>query len=265
MFALSYAAVTYSIRGLAYAYSRPTPVLEGLDLDIAPGEFATVVGPNGAGKSTLLKLMAGLLDIQSGQIEFDGKAIGSFSAADLARRLAFVPQETHVVFPFTAAEIVRMGRLPFRTGFFFDSPEDGRRVAEAMERTEVTGLADKVFSEISGGERQRVVLASALAQSPEVLLLDEPTVYLDLRHQLEFYRILNELHDREGTTIVAVTHDVNLAARYSRRMIVIAEGRVAADGTPAEILTPDTLLRVFGIHASVVAGPQGEVLVVPRH
>ncbi len=265
MFALSYALVSYSIRGLTFAYSRAVPVVENLDLNIAASEFVSIVGPNGAGKSTLLKLMAGLLDACGGEIAFKGKPIGSRSRADLARQMAFVPQETHVVFPFTSAEIVRMGRLPFRTGFFFDTPEDGRHVAEAMERTETVGLADKVFADISGGERQRVVLASALAQSPEVLLLDEPTVYLDLRHQLEFYRILTDLHDREGTTIVAVTHDINLAARHAERMIVIAEGRVAADGTPAQVLTPDTLFRVFGIHASVVEGPDGDVLVIPRH
>lgn len=255
--------MSYSIRQLAFRYPRGPNVLDGVNLHIDPGEFVTIIGPNGAGKSTLLKLMAGLLDGFEGGIDLDGRPIGAYRTVDLARKMAFVPQETHVVFPFTAAEIVRMGRLPFRTGFFFDTPGDGRHVAEAMERTQTTELADKVFTDMSGGERQRVVLASALAQSPGVLLLDEPTVYLDLRHQLQFYGILVDLNRREGTTVIAVTHDINLAARYAARMVVIAGGVVAADGAPRHVLTPDTLHDVFGIHATVLEGPHGGTFVIP--
>lgn len=260
---MSHSGATYSIRRLAFGYTPESPVIRGLDLEVGPGEFVAVIGPNGAGKSTLLKLMAGLLDGFRGEIELDGRSIGAYPNTELARKVAFVPQETHVVFPFTAAEIVRMGRLPFRTGFFFDASADADYVARAMERTETVDLRAKVFSDMSGGERQRVVLASALAQAPEVLLLDEPTVYLDIRHQLEFFRILTELHEREGTTVVAVTHDINLAARYAERMVVLAEGSVAADGRAADVLEPGVLHDVFGIRATIVEGPHGGRIVVP--
>src|SRR5262249_20372850 len=149
-----------------------------------------LVGPNGAGKSTLLKILSGLIHGYTGDAEFSGQPLSRFKRVDLAKRVALVPQETHVVFPFTASEIVLMGRMPHRTGVLFDSSLDRDRIREAMAMTDTAALAAKPFTELSGGERQRVVLASALAQDPEVLLLDEPTVFLDLKHQVQFYDIL---------------------------------------------------------------------------
>jgi len=248
--------VLFRLEDLKFAYPA-TPVLKGITNGIKRGEFIAFVGPNGAGKSTLLKVMAGLLHGYEGTADFDGRPLRSFTARDIARRLAFVPQETHVMFPFTVGEIIMMGRLPHRTSGLFESARDVERSREAMELTDTASLAGKVFSQLSGGERQRVVLASALAQDPEVLLLDEPTVYLDLKHQIQFYDIVERLNSEKGMTIVSVTHDVNLAARYARRMIAIRDGRFIADGSPDEVLTPDNLYDIFEIHASVFKRPDG--------
>ena len=246
----------FHVDNLSFAYSV-TPVLNGISGRVNAGEFVALVGPNGAGKSTLLKVLAGLIRGYTGKVELFGQPLPEFTTRGLARRIAFVPQETHMVFPFTVNEIVLMGRLPHRTGGLFDSPRDRQRAQEAMVLTDTTVLAAKTFSELSGGERQRVVLASALAQDPEVLLLDEPTVYLDLKHQIQFYDILESLNAERQITIVSVTHDVNLAARYARRMIAMRAGAFVADGLPEEVLTPQHLYEIFEITAAVLKRPDG--------
>jgi iron complex transport system ATP-binding protein len=232
-------------------------VLQGITAEIRAGEFVALVGPNGAGKSTFLKILAGLLHGYTGSIEFSDKPLRGFTARELAKRIAVVPQETHMVFPFTAGEIVMMGRLPHRNAVLFDSPRDRGLAREAMSLTDTAELAAKKFGELSGGERQRVVLASALAQDPEVLLLDEPTVYLDLKHQIQFYDILERLNSQRKLTIVSVTHDVNLAARYARRMIAMRCGVFVADGSPNDVLTPEHLYEIFEITAAVFKRPDG--------
>jgi iron complex transport system ATP-binding protein len=162
-----------------------------------------------------------------------------------------------MVFPFTVSEIVMMGRLPHRAGTVFDNPRDVEWTRQAMALTDTAALASKTFHQLSGGERQRVVLASALAQDPEVLLLDEPTVYLDLKHQMQFYDILERLNAEREMTIISVTHDVNLAARYARRMIAVRSGVFVADGAPDEVLTPQHLYDIFEITAAVLKRPDG--------
>jgi iron complex transport system ATP-binding protein len=246
----------YQLNNLVFGYTS-TPVLRGVSASFAAGEFVALVGPNGAGKSTLLKVMAGLIRSYSGSVEFCGKDLSRLTSRDLAKRIAFVPQETHMVFPFTVGEIVMMGRLPHRSGALFDSPRDMQWSREAMALTDTAALSQKTFNELSGGERQRVVLASALAQDPEVLLLDEPTVYLDLKHQMQFYDILERLNAERHITIISVTHDVNLAARYARRMIAVRYGTFVADGSPEEVLTPQHLYDIFEITATVLKRPDG--------
>jgi iron complex transport system ATP-binding protein len=246
----------YSLSNLSFGYTS-TPVLRGISTAFAAGDFVALVGPNGAGKSTLLKVMAGLIRRYTGATEFSGKPLAQYKPRDLASRVAFVPQETHMVFPFTVSEIVLMGRLPHRSNAVFDSIRDVEWSRQAMVWTDTSELASKTFNQLSGGERQRVVLASALAQNPEVLLLDEPTVYLDLKHQIQFYDILERLNAECGMTIISATHDVNLAARYARRMIAIRAGSLIADGTPSEVLTPQHLYDIFEITAVVVQRPDG--------
>src|SRR5262245_48368247 len=255
----------FSLNDLRFGYTS-VPVLQGLSTQIAAGEFVALIGPNGAGKSTLLKIVAGLIRGYRGHVEFSGKALTQWNSRDLARRIAFVPQETHMAFPFTATEIVLMGRLPHRTGVLTDSPRDVEWTREAMALTDTASVATKIFNQLSGGERQRVVLASALAQNPDVLLLDEPTVYLDLKHQLQFYDILERLNAERGLTIISVTHDVNLAARYARRMIAIRSGKFVADGRPNEVLTPQHLYEIFEITAAVFERPDGRgTYILPTH
>lgn len=251
----------YEIDNLSFAYSG-APVLADVTLGIGTGEFVSLIGPNGAGKSTLLKLMVGLLDGFQGALRFEARSVPDYRPEELARKVAFVPQETHVVFPFTAAEMMLMGRQAWRKRGIFDTHDDAIAVREAMLRTETAHLASRTFNELSGGERQRVVLASALVQQPEVLLLDEPTVYLDLKHQIDFYQMLAELN-LDGMTIVAATHDLNLAARYAHRMIVLHDSRIRKDGTPDDVLTPQLLEDVFEIRAHILTRPEGGTYVIP--
>jgi len=255
----------FQLRDLHFGYTS-VPVLQDLSTEIGAGEFVALIGPNGAGKSTLLKIMAGLIRGYNGTVELLGKGLPAWNLRDLARTIAFVPQETHMVFPFTATEIVMMGRLPHRRGFLTDNPRDVEWSREVMALTDTSSVATKIFNQLSGGERQRVVLASALAQNPDVLLLDEPTVYLDLKHQLQFYDILERLNADRGLTIISVTHDVNLAARYARRMIAIRSGKFVADGRPNEVLTPQHLYEIFEITAAVFERPDGRgTYILPTH
>jgi iron complex transport system ATP-binding protein len=245
----------FDLRNLKFSYTAK-PVLHDISMTIGAGEFAALIGPNGAGKSTLLKILGGLIPGYTGTAEFHGASLSSFTPGDLAKRVAFVPQETHMVFPFTVAEIVMMGRLPHRTARnLFDTPRDAEWSRRAMGLTDITSLSARTFNELSGGERQRTVLASALAQDPEILLLDEPTAHLDLRHQIHFYDILEHLNRERQMTVLTVTHDINLAARYARRVIAIRDGAIAADGTPDGVLTPEHLYDVFEITAAVFKRP----------
>jgi len=246
----------YRVQDLRFAYSA-TPVLNGISAEIGKGEFAALVGPNGAGKSTFLKILAGLNRRYSGTVEFDGTSLVKVPALDLARRVSFVPQETHMVFPFSVNQMVLMGRAPHQSASLFDSGIDIERAEHAMRLTDTLHLAKKSFTALSGGERQRVVLASALAQDPEVLLLDEPTVYLDLKHQIHFYDIVERLNVEHRMTIVSVTHDVNLAARYARRMMAMRAGVIVADGSPESVLTPEHLYEIFEVSVSVLKRADG--------
>lgn len=249
----------YRIADLRFAYAQKA-VLNGISTSIELGDFVALVGPNGAGKSTFLKVLAGLIRRYTGTVEFDGKALAKISPRDLARRVAFVPQETHIMFPFTVSQMVLMGRAPHQASGaagLFDSRIDLEHAEKAMELTDTLDLAKKSFNQLSGGERQRVVLASALAQDPEVLLLDEPTVYLDLKHQIHFYNIVERLNVEQRMTIISVTHDVNLAARYARRMLAVRDGVFVADGAPDSVLTPEHLYEIFAVSVAVLKRPDG--------
>jgi iron complex transport system ATP-binding protein len=211
-----------------------------------PGLVA-VAGPNGAGKSTLVSIMAGLRKLYLGSCMYSGTEVRRWPRGEFARRVAFLPQMLRLEFPFTAEQVVFMGRTPYGGGWF-ESPEDHAAVAEAMETTDTAAFRTRDFRTLSGGERQRVILASALAQRPEALLLDEPTTFLDLKHQLSMYRLLAEL-GRRGMLVVTVTHDLNLALQFADRVLVLDQGRVAGDGAPSDVLTPELLDRVFGVRA----------------
>jgi iron complex transport system ATP-binding protein len=247
-------AARFQLEHLSFAYDK-AQVLHDLTLDLNQSQLTAVVGPNGAGKSTLMAVLAGLIGNYQGGCRFDGREIRSWNKRELARRVAFVPQSLRLEFPFTAEQVVYMGRTPYCHGLF-ESPADREAVRRAMELTDSVAFADRPFRELSGGERQRVALASALAQEPEALLLDEPTTFLDLKHQIGLYRLLRELA-REGRMVIAITHDLNLAAAYSDRVIALAEGRLAADGPPQQVITEELVEQVFGAPVTMREGVGG--------
>jgi iron complex transport system ATP-binding protein len=214
---------------------------------IQRGQLWAVVGPNGAGKSTLLRLMAGLLAPQAGRICFEGQSIADLSARSRAQQLSFVPQHSSVDLDVCAGDLVLMGRFPHRSMGLFESAEDKRIAARAMEVTETLHFAERPLETLSGGEAQRVHIAAAIAQAPKLMLLDEPTASLDLQHQLAIFHILRERAQRDGLTVVIVTHDVNLAAKFCSQVILMDDGQVVASGLPAEVITPEVLMPVYGV------------------
>ncbi|MDX2153767.1 MAG: ABC transporter ATP-binding protein [Bryobacteraceae bacterium] len=224
-----------------------------------PGLVA-IAGPNGAGKSTLLNVMAGLRESYAGSCQFESREVRAWPRRAFARRVAVVPQALRLEFPFTAEQVVLMGRTPYCDGLF-ESPEDLAHVENAMAFTDTLPFRTRDFRDLSGGERQRVILASALAQDTPVLLLDEPTTFLDLHHQVSLYQLLRRLA-AAGRLIIAVTHDLNLAATYSDRVLLLSNGAVAADGPPAGVLTPARIRDVFSVDVQRLAAPDGRSWIV---
>jgi iron complex transport system ATP-binding protein len=248
---------------LAFAYGR-TPVIAGLDLSIVAGSITGLLGPNGSGKTTLVRLASAGLTPSAGGIALFGDDLSSLPSRERARRVAVVPQETYPVFDFTVEEIVRMGRAPHLGLLGLEGPRDRKIAREAIELCEVDHVAARSFRALSGGERQRVMLARALAQEARLLLLDEPTAFLDLKHRLAVYALLGRLHRQQGLTVVVVSHDINLAARHCDRLVLLRNGAVAADGAPAEVLRPDSIRSVYDVDVEVRIDPSsGRPFVIP--
>ena len=249
-------------RGVSYAYRAAEPVLGDVDIALRAGEMTALVGPNGSGKSTLLKVIAGLLEADSGAVTLAGVELSGLSRREVARQIAVVPQETTVSLPFTVGEMALMGRSPHIGYLGIESEADLRSAREAMERADVWRLRDRLVWELSGGEKQRAVIARALAQQPKVLLLDEPTTFLDMRHRVEVFAILDRLVRERETAVLVVGHDLNEAARRCSRMVMLSGGRVIADGAPEEVLTPESVGEVFGLAARIEELSDGTRLVV---
>ena len=239
---------------LTVAY-RGRPALTDIDLHVAAGERVALVGPNGAGKSTLLRAIAGVVEPVAGTVELGGKPIGALDRLAIARRLAVVPQLPQLPFATTVEEVVALGRLPHEHPIRGLRPVDRAAIAAAIDRVGVGHLLGRDARELSLGERQLVLLALAVAQAAPVLALDEPTVHLDLRHQVEVMELLVDLNERDGTTIVAVLHDVGLAAHFFPRVVVLDRGRIAADGPPLQALDADRIREVFGVDPALVRLP----------
>ena len=234
---------------------RGRAVLRSVDLSVAAGERVALIGPNGAGKSTLLRVATGLVRPAAGRVILAGSPIERLDREAIARRLAVVPQQATLPFATRVEEVVALGRLPHEDPFRGARPADRAAVAAAIERVGVGHLLGRDARELSLGERQLVLVALAVAQASPILVLDEPTVHLDLRHQVGTMDLLEDLNARDGATILAVLHDLGLAALYFPRLVLLDAGRVVADGTPSEVLTPDRIREVFGVDPAIVRLP----------
>lgn len=271
------AAHAYDVQGLHFYYGRPSVqnlhwVLRDVTLHVEPGEILGIVGPNGSGKTSLVKLLAKLAVPQLGDIALFGTSLAGLSQEEIARTVAFVPQEGAQMFPFTVAETVLMGRFPHRRrtrwnlGFGWENAEDCAAAAQAMAAMDISHLAARAVTDLSGGERQRTMIARALAQSPRVLLLDEPTAFLDLQHQLEICSVVRRLTDERGLTVIIVSHDLNLASQYCDRVVMLKKGLVCAMGAPSHVMSVDILREVYGCEVLIDPHPESGLprITLPR-
>ncbi|WP_336210303.1 ABC transporter ATP-binding protein [Nonomuraea sp. LPB2021202275-12-8] len=248
---------------LTLAYDQRVVATE-LNVAIPDGSFTVIIGPNACGKSTLLRALARMLRPRTGAVHLDGSVITSLPSKEVARRLGLLPQSSLVPDGITVADLVSRGRYPHQRLMRQWSRADEAAVAEAMRATDVTELADRIVDELSGGQRQRVWLAMALAQETPILLLDEPTTFLDISHQIEVLDLCAELHEA-GRTMVAVLHDLNQACRYATHLVVMREGQIVAEGDPSEIVTADLVRHVFDLRCEIIPDPQsGTPLIVPE-
>jgi iron complex transport system ATP-binding protein len=237
-------------------------VLRGLSFAVEKGEFIGILGPNGSGKTTLLLALSGILPIRDGELEILGLPLARLKHKERARHMAVVTQEPDVRFPFTCEEVVRMGRYPHQKRWQLDSIEDAEAVRQAMLLTDTGTLAERLITAVSGGERQRVIMAKTLAQEGTVLLLDEATSAMDIHRKLQIFKVLDQLHEENGLTVLAVMHDVNLAALFCRRIIFLKDGQIVADGAPNSVLVPEILEEVYQTPVIIQEVPNTEKLQV---
>ncbi|HWI65209.1 MAG TPA: heme ABC transporter ATP-binding protein [Symbiobacteriaceae bacterium] len=244
-----------SVDRLSVGYGS-RPVLQEFSLGVPRGAFLAVVGPNGCGKSTLVKAISRALKPSAGKVALADRDIWALKPRDLARQVAVVAQETGVEFDFTVEEVVAMGRLPHVARFRRETAADERAVQAALTATSTTHLAGRLVTGLSGGERQRVMVARALAQEPQLLILDEPTAHLDIAHQVELLDLTRRLNREQGLTVIAVLHDLNLAAQYADRLLMMKEGRRFAEGAPADVVTEPNVAAVYGSRVKVTVHPE---------
>lgn len=246
--------ISVSLHHVSFSYID-VPVLHAIDLMVQKGEMVALLGPNGSGKTTLIKLACGVLRPTEGEIHLDGSSLRRLKRREVAQRVAVVPQQFHMPFAFTLREVVLLGRTPFLRAFSDEGERDHQAVNRAMELMGLKELEQRFFNELSGGERQKGILAMALAQEPKLLLLDEPTAHLDINHQVEILELVKGLNREQGITVIGAMHDLNLAALYFDRLILLKEGRIFADGPPSQVLTEETIQDVFSASVQVTQHP----------
>jgi iron complex transport system ATP-binding protein len=233
------------IKDLQFSYDKTKKVLNNIDLKINKGEFVGIVGPNGCGKTTLVNILSRVLEHKKGNIQLNDQDLNYIPQNELAKLIAVVPQESMFEFEFTAMEIVLMGRLPYLSRFQLEGEKDRKIAKRAMRKTKCWQFRDKYIKNLSGGEKQRVIVARALTQEPEYLLLDEPTSHLDMNFQFEILDILSKLNKIKGVTVISVFHDINLASRYCTRLLLMKKGRIIADGAPRKIMNRRNLSKIY--------------------
>lgn len=236
-------------------------ILRDVSLRLAGGAFHAIVGPNGSGKSTILRSLAGIWGIDSGSVRLDGRPVGDFPRRELARRIAFVPQDARMDWAFSVEEIVGMGRHPHRGRFARETAADRQAVRLALERCDVAPLRDRLVHTLSGGERQRVLIARSLAVEPEFILLDEPTASLDVQHVIEILELCKTLSG-SGHAVAVATHDLNAVSRYASRVALVEAGQIAYDGLRDEVMTPQTVQRIFGVRPELLSTDDGHPVYV---
>ena len=242
------------VKNVNYRYNHQW-VIKGVRFELFPGELVGLIGPNGSGKTTLLKLLNNLLAPKEGQVLYEGKPLRALSQAQIAQRVALVSQENSFVFPPTVLEVVLMGRSPYLKRFQLEGSQDLQMAEAAMEQTRITHLRSRTLHELSSGEKQRVFLARALCQKPHLLLLDEPTAFLDIKHQVTIMDLILSLHQQNGLTILVASHDINLAAQYCQRLILIREGTIEVVGHPSQVVNEETIRKVFETPVMVDQNP----------
>jgi iron complex transport system ATP-binding protein len=242
------------VKSISFRYHKDW-VLQDVSFRVERGEFVGVVGPNGSGKTTLLKILYRLLYPQQGEVFYELVSLKKMDRRDIAKKVGVVPQETHLLFPFRVMEVVLMGRSPYLGHLLFEREMDLEIARKAMEWTNILPLSERPVDELSGGERKRVIIARALAQEPEVILLDEPTANLDIHHQIDFLDLILTLNRERGLTIVMASHDMNMASEFCDRLILLKEGRIYRIGTPEEVITRENIERVYGCEVWVDKNP----------
>lgn len=245
---------TLQTQNLSVGYDETT-IIEDLNLEIPAHKVSVIIGANGCGKSTLMKTLSRLLKPEKGQVVLDGKAVHGYPSTQLAQMLGLLPQSPTVPEGITVADLVARGRYPYRKFMQNMTKEDYAAVEDALERMGITELANRCVDELSGGQRQRVWIALALAQETDILLLDEPTTYLDIAYQVEILDLLTELNRRKGTTIVMILHDVNLSARYANHLFALCRGKLIAEGKPADVITEELMQKVYQLNCIVMKDP----------
>ena len=250
-------------QNLTFAYAEE-PVLRDISINFQAGEFIGVIGPNGSGKSTLPKLIGGILPAPAGTVFLKDRELSRYKKKELAVAIAWIPQDKQMAFPFKVIDIVLMGRHPYLSPLSFEGEDDYRIAQEAMNQTQVLEFAERSFNEISGGEKQRVMIASAITQKPEVMLRDEPTSALDIKYQMEILNILKRLNEDENKSLMLAMHDLHLASKFCKRLVLLKQGRVFCEGSPAEVLKKEILEEVYEVKVKIFNDDEdGSLLVVP--
>jgi iron complex transport system ATP-binding protein len=244
----------FTVKNLRFKYDKSW-VLDGLSFEVREGEILGIIGPNGSGKTTILRILSRVLIPQEGEVRIKGKNLLQLEQKEIAKIIGVVPQDTYFPFPFPVGEVVLMGRSPWLSGFSFESKKDLQIASQAMALTNTLGLSSRLIFELSGGERQRTIIARALAQEPQVMLLDEPTAHLDIGYQIEIYDLIKRLNVEKKLTIIVVSHDLNLASEYCDYLILLNAGRIYKMGSPKEVITEENLSTVYGSKVLVEENP----------